>query len=293
MGKPFGLCAASSFRLGVTGAALTLLSSVARPGKLSLDVKSAPTAEEQRSSVCAGAGDCLWLSGSTWNRRFLKGSLEEDLSADRLRDAPVSEPGRAPLTGQRISRVSVPVLAGGAGEPPVTRASPARPLQSGGVPGPALPRSRWVVRRSSGAVATDCWSPFMVMILGINRGTRRSGAEEVSGARKRKPPDVQWQLGGGSVHPECPLVRNNSHPREISWEAIKTSPCFPFCVTCVFQITRSNSLTRRTLKKPFMFEEEPAEVRWGWCASLPPMVTTAGTLQLRQRSHTDTWCFPL
>lgn len=173
MGYPSGLCPASSTRLGVTGAVPTLLSSVAlpkRPSKLSRDVKSVSTTGENRSPLSGGADDCLWVSGSTGIGRFLKGSLKEDLSTGRLRlAAPVSEPGELRTVGQCISKLSVPVHAGGAGEPPVTRASLARPLQSA-VLDPALPRSRLVVRRSSGAAATDCWSPFMVMILGINRG---------------------------------------------------------------------------------------------------------------------------
>lgn len=174
MGYPSGLCPASSTRLGVTGAVPTLLSFVAlpkRPSKLSRDVKSVSTAGENRSPLSGGAGDCLWVSGSTGIGRFLKGSLKEDLSAGRLLRlaAPVSVPGELRTVGQCISKLSVPVHAGGAGETPVTRASLERPLQSA-VLDPALPRSRLVVRRSSGAPATDCWSPFMVMILGINRG---------------------------------------------------------------------------------------------------------------------------
>lgn len=186
MGYPSGLRPASSTRLGVTGAAPTLLPSAAlsKPAKLSRNVMSVSTAGGKRSPLTGGAGDCLWVSGSTRNGRFLKGSLEEDSSAGRLREAPVSEPGEPLTVGQRICKLSVPVHAGGAGEPPVSRASLARPLQSG-VLDPALPRSRLVVRRSSGAVATDWWSPFMVMILGINWGRGESGAEEVSGV---------WQL---------------------------------------------------------------------------------------------------
>lgn len=163
MGYPSGRCTDCSSRLGVTGVVPVLLSVEGRPAKPSRNVESVSTAGEKRSPLCGGFGDCLCVSGSTCIGRFLKGSLKEDLSAGRLREVPVSEPG------QCISKLSVPVHAGCAGEPPVTPASLTRPLQSG-LLDPALPRSRLLVRRSSGAAATDWWSPFMVMILGINWG---------------------------------------------------------------------------------------------------------------------------
>lgn len=146
---------------------MTPLSPGAPAAKLSRDMRSASTGGKRRSAVSGGAGDCRWVSGSTGIGRFLKGSLKEDLSAGRLRVVPVSEPGATLSTEQRFSKLSVPVHAGCAGELPVIRESPTRPMHSG-LFDPSLPRSRFLVRRSSGAGATVWWSPFMVMILGIN-----------------------------------------------------------------------------------------------------------------------------
>lgn len=160
--------------------AQTLLSSAdisKRRVKLSRNVSSVFPAGGTRSSSSGGAGDCLWGSGSTTNWRFRKGSEEEDLSVFRLRATPVL----------CICKLSVPVHAGGAGEPPVPRASLAPLLQSGVL---AAARSRVVVRRSSGAVATDWWSPFMVMILGINRG-RGAQVPEKSQVCRREENFVQ------------------------------------------------------------------------------------------------------
>lgn len=257
IGYPSWLCPASSTCLGVTCAATTLLSSVAcpnLPAKLSRIVMSVSTAGEKRSTLSGGAGDCVWVSGSTRIGRFLKGSLKEDLSAGRLRAAPDSEPG-VPLTeGQRISKLSVPVHAGGAGEPPVTRASLTRPLQSG-ILDPALPRSRLVVRRSSGAVATDWWSPFMVMILGINCGRGAQDLKKFQVCAREDNFSTFSDSLVGSVHPKWPIVRY-SHPHEIKWAAIKSSLCFLLCHWCISG--RATKFIDSECK--FVFEEELLQV---------------------------------
>ncbi len=255
---PSGLGPASSTRLGVTGAAPILLSSavLSKPAKLSPNVMSVTTAGGKRSPLSGGTGDCFWVSGSTRYGRFLKGSLKEDSSAGRLWEAPVPEPG-APLTvGQRICKLSVPVHAGGAGEPPVARASLARPLQSG-VLDPALPRSRLVVRRSSGAMATDSWSPFMVMILGINWGRVESRVEEVSGVcARRQLLDAQWQFSGISPSKVAGSALFPSPWNQMGSDQI--IPPFPF-VSLVYFRKAFKSFTRNA---KCIFEEQPTEV---WC----------------------------
>lgn len=153
MGYPLGICPSSC--LGVTGAMPTLSTGSA---------KVLSSGGENRSSLSALDGDSLLVSGSTGIGRFLKGSCEADLSAGRLREVLVGETDTPLTVGQFSSKLSAPVNAGGAGEPPVTRAS----LEpQAGVP-PAFPRTRTLVRKSSGTGATDLWVPFMVMILGIN-----------------------------------------------------------------------------------------------------------------------------
>lgn len=220
MGYPAaGLCPASSSRLWVTDAGTTRTTSAAWPAKPSRCAQSASAAGETRSALGVGAGDRLWLSGSTGNCRFLNGSLSEEVSAGRLRDAPLAAPGDEPPF---VSKPSAPVRTLAAGAPPVGRASLTRSLQSG------VPRSRWVVRRSSGAAATEWWSPFMVMILGINRDWEAAGrpSEELSGecahTASRRAVSVWWDL------PEWPPVRN-PHPCEIKWAAIKSSAGFLLC----------------------------------------------------------------
>lgn len=135
--------------------------------RLTLDVKSLFAGEVNRSPVSTAGGDGLWVSGSAGYGRFLIGSLRKESSAWRLRAAPLLKLSESLTAGQRVCKLSVPVLAGGAGEPLVPRASLTKPVQSG-LLALELPRSRLVVRKSSGAVATDWLSPFMVMILGIN-----------------------------------------------------------------------------------------------------------------------------
>lgn len=166
------LCPVPSARLGVNAGTQTPLSCAALAKHLAglpRSVKSASSAGDKRSPLSERVGDSLRVSGSAGIGRFLKGSLEEDLSVVRLCAVPVPESGALLSAGQRIPTLFTPVRSGAAaGEPPAARQPPARPLKSGDLH-PALPRSRLVVRRSSGAEATDWWSPFMVMILGINR----------------------------------------------------------------------------------------------------------------------------
>lgn len=234
MGYPSGLCPVSCTRLRVTGAASTLLSFAAlskRPVNLPRNVKSVTTAGERRSPLSGKTADCVWVSGTTIIGRFLKGSLEEELSAGRLRAALASGSGALLTAGQCISNLSFPVHAEGAGEPL------ARPLQSG-VLEPGLPRSRLVVRRSSGAVATDWWSPFMVMILGINWGR---GAQDLKKcqvcAREENFSTFSDSLAMGSVQSKVansalffPSPRNQMGSDQII-------NLFPFCVTGVFKIS--------------------------------------------------------
>lgn len=159
-----GACPASSIRFGITGGTPTLLSSAPFPHWVDGAARSLSSAGEERVPLTAGAGTGLWSSSSERIGRFLKGSFEWDAPAWRLRVPLLSEPGAAPIEEQRISELSVPVLAGGAGEPPVPPASLAQTLTSG-VPDLLCPRT--VVLRSSGAVAPDWGSTFM--IVGINR----------------------------------------------------------------------------------------------------------------------------
>lgn len=161
-GYPSGPCPASPARFRVAGATPTLLSSK-REAELSRTDRSMSSTGEERVPLTAGAGVNFWLSGSRGIGRFLKGSFEEHASAGRLRVPPL---GSVRFGEQRVSELPVPVLAGGAGEPPVPRASLAQKLQSGV---PELPRPRAVVLRSSGAVAPDWGSASMVMTVGINR----------------------------------------------------------------------------------------------------------------------------
>lgn len=188
-GYPSGPCPASPARFRVTGATPTLLSSKRAAG-LSRTEKSFSSSGEERVPLTAGAGVNFWPSGSRGIGRFRKGSFEEHESAGRLRVPPLSEPGSVRFGEQRIAELSVPVLAGGAGEPHVPRASLAQKLQSGV---PDLLRPRALVLRSSGAVATDWWSPFMVMILGINRtgfrGQRDWFRGDQSGIRRANVPN--------------------------------------------------------------------------------------------------------
>lgn len=174
-GYPSGPCPASPARFRVAGATPALLSSK-RAAEKSFSSSSSSSSGEERAPLSAGARVHSCPSGSRGIGRFLKGSFEEQESAGRLRVPLLSEPGSARLGEQRVS---VPVHAGGAGEPRVPRASLAHKLQSGV---PVRPRA--LVLRSSGAVATDWWSPFMVMILGINRTgfrgqQRATGSEEI------------------------------------------------------------------------------------------------------------------
>lgn len=154
MGCPFWLCPGSSIRLWATYAAATELLSRAWLAKPSRHVKSASTGGEKQSLFGGGVGDCIGVSGSKWILRFLKGREHGELSVLRLWEAPRPKLTSVPWTAWLwFSKRSVPAHARGA-------AATMRPLQS------SVPRSRIVVRRSSGAVAADWWSP--VMILSIN-----------------------------------------------------------------------------------------------------------------------------
>lgn len=238
MGHLSGLCCVSSIRLGVTGATPTLWSSAAlsnRPETLSRNAKSVSSTGDSRSPLSAGAGDCVSLSGSTRIRRFLKGSLRDELSAGRLMT--VLESG-APLTAeQRISKPLVPVDAGDAGERNTSDVSGPQ----FGLLDPALPRSLLVVRRSSGAVATDWCSPFIVIILGINwwRSAQRLDKFQVcvcacecvcvcAKTASRRAVSVQW---GKSIQSGQPCAIPSS--MKIKWAAIKSS----LCVTGVLQMS--------------------------------------------------------
>lgn len=102
--------------LGVIGATPTLLF----PKPLSRDGKFVSSVGEVRSGFTAVAGGGSSLFGSAGIGRFLKGSLEVGESVGRLRGALLLWESALP----------VPVLAGGDGEPLVTRASPTQRAQS-------------------------------------------------------------------------------------------------------------------------------------------------------------------
>lgn len=122
-GNLLGLSLDSSAQLGV--AALDMRSSLSTllPG-----LKALLSAGEALSAASGGV-DCLCVSGSTGMGLFLKGSLEESESAGLLRaPPPTPQPlllsGAPPLfAGHWSSKVSVPVHAGGAGDPLDTRSS--------------------------------------------------------------------------------------------------------------------------------------------------------------------------